>query len=160
MLNAVVLPILTSLVATGLGIFLVWIFNTKRREDKISNEIAGLTNKIEAVETKVDAVETKMDNAFDRIALKFDQEALEKDRLLNAFNAAKTEMEQSNEKAFLKQRELYQNIIEKIHAETAAREEFSRTVETSIGNLEKEVAANRDLITANRDLINRILELV
>ena len=153
MLNAVILPILTSLVATGLGIFLVWIFNTKRREDKISNEIAGLTNKIEAVEAK-------MDNGFDRVALKFDQEALEKDRLLNAFNAAKTEMEQSNEKAFLKQRELYQNIIEKIHAETAAREEFSRTVETSIGNLEKEVAANRDLITANRDLINRILDLV
>ena len=153
MLNAVILPILTSLVATGLGIFLVWIFNTKRREDKISNEIAGLTNKIEAVEAK-------MDNGFDRVALKFDQEALEKDRLLNAFNAAKTEMEQSNEKAFLKQRELYQNIIEKIHAETVAREEFSQTVKTSIGNLEKEVAANRDLITANRDLINRILDLV
>lgn len=132
MWNAVILPILTSLAATGLGIFLVWIFNTKRREDKISNEIAGITNKIEAVEAK-------MDNGFNR-------ENLEKDTLLNAFNSAKTEMEQANESTALKQREFYQNIIERIHAETLAREAFSQTVKTSIDNLEKEVASNSELI--------------
>ena len=140
MLNTVILPILTSLIATGLGILLVWIFNTKRREDKISNEIAGITNKIEAVEAK-------MDNSFDQVALKFDQETLEKDTLLNAFNAAKTEMEQSNEYTALKQREFYQDIIERIHAETLAREAFSQTVKTSIDVIEQAVANNSESIT-------------
>ena len=140
MLNTVILPILTSLIATGLGILLVWIFNTKRREDKISNEIAGITNKIEAVEAK-------MDNSFDQVALKFDQETLEKDALLNAFNAAKTEMEQSNEYTALKQREFYQDIIERIHAETLAREAFSQTVKTSIDVIEQAVANNSESIT-------------
>ena len=140
MLNTVILPILTSLIATGLGILLVWIFNTRRREDKISNEIAGITNKIEAVEAK-------MDNSFDQVALKFDQETLEKDALLNAFNAAKTEMEQSNEYTALKQREFYQDIIERIHAETLAREAFSQTVKTSIDVIEQAVANNSESIT-------------
>lgn len=140
MLNTVILPILTSLIATGLGILLVWIFNTKRREDKISNEIAGITNKIEAVEAK-------MDNSFDQVALKFDQEILEKDALLNAFNAAKTEMEQSNEYTALKQREFYQDIIERIHAETLVREAFSQTVKTSIDIIEQAVANNSESIT-------------
>ncbi len=140
MLNTVILPILTSLIATGLGILLVWIFNTKRREDKISNEIAGITNKIEAVEAK-------MDNSFDQVALKFDQEILEKDALLNAFNAAKIEMEQSNEYTALKQREFYQDIIERIHAETLVREAFSQTVKTSIDVIEQAVANNSESIT-------------
>ena len=65
MWNTVILPILTSLAATGLGILIVWLFNTKRRDDKIANEIARITNKIEAVEAK-------MDNGFNR-------ETLEKD---------------------------------------------------------------------------------
>ena len=139
MWNTVILPILTSLAATGLGILIVWLFNTKRRDDKIANEIARIANKIEAVEAK-------MDNGFNR-------ERLEKDVLLNAFNATKTEMEQANEKAFLKQRELSQDIIERIHLETMAREEFSRIVKTSIDNIEKEVSTNKNLI-------NRILGLL
>ena len=171
MWNTVILPILTSLTATGLGILIVWIFNTKRRDDKIANEIARITNKIEAVETKMDngfnqktneiaritnkieAVETKMDNGFNR-------ETLEKDILLNAFNTAKTEMEQANEKAFLKQRELSQNIIERIHAESIAREEFSQIVKTSIDNLEKEVSNIEKEVSTNKNLINRILGIV
>ena len=139
MWNVVILPILTSLAATGLGILAVWLYNRKRSDDKIANEIARITNKIEAVEEK-------MDNGFNR-------ENLEKDILLNAFNSTKIEMEQANENAFLKQRELYQDIIERIHAETVAREEFSRTFKTSIDNVEKEVSANKDLI-------NRILDLL
>ena len=59
MWNTVILPILTSLTATGLGILIVWLFNTKRRDDKLANEIARITNKIEAVEAK-------MDNGFNR----------------------------------------------------------------------------------------------
>ena len=171
MWNTVILPILTSLTATGLGILIVWIFNTKRRDDKIANEIARITNKIEAVETKMDngfnqktneiaritnkieAVETKMDNGFNR-------ETLEKDTLLNAFNAAKTEMEQANEKAFLKQRELSQNIIERIHAETIAREEFSQIVKTSIDNLEKEVSINKNLINRILGIVENHTELI
>lgn len=153
MWNTVILPILTSLAATGLGILLVWIFNTKRREDKISNEIAGITNKIEAVEAK-------MDNGFNR-------ENLEKNTLLNAFNSAKTEMEQANKDTALKQREFYQDIIERIHIETVARKEFSYSVKTSIDNLEKEVANNSELIAklekevaANKESINRMLNSI
>ena len=146
MWNTVILPILTSLTATGLGIFIVWLFNTKRRDDKIVNEIARITNKIEAVEAK-------MDNGFNR-------ETLEKDLLLNAFNSTKTEMEQANEKAFLKQRELSQDIIERIHAETIAREEFSRIVKTSIDNVEKEVSNNKNLINRILGLLENQAELI
>ena len=146
MWNTVILPILTSLAATGLGILIVWLFNTKRRDDKIANEIARIANKIEAVEAK-------MDNGFNR-------ERLEKDVLLNAFNATKTEMEQANEKAFLKQRELSQNIIERIHAETVEREEFSRIVKTSIDNIEKEVSTNKNLINRTLGLLENHAELI
>lgn len=146
MWNTVILPILTSLTATGLGIFIVWLFNTKRRDDKIINEIARITNKIEAVEAK-------MDNGFNR-------ETLEKDLLLNAFNTTKTEMDQANEKAFLKQRELSQDIIERIHAETIAREEFSRIVKTSIDNVEKEVSNNKNLINRILGLLENHAELI
>ena len=146
MWNTVILPILTSLAATGLGILIVWLFNTKRRDDKIANEIARIANKIEAVEAK-------MDNGFNR-------ERLEKDVLLNAFNATKTEMEQANEKAFLKQRELSQDIIERIHLETMAREEFSRIVKTSIDNIEKEVSTNKNLINRILGLLENHSELI
>ena len=133
MWNAVILPILTSLAATGLGILVVWLYNRKRSADKVANEIAGITNKIEAVEAK-------MDNGFDR-------ETLEKDMLLNAFNTAKTEMEQAIEASDLKQREFYQDIIERIHTESVAREGFSRTVKTSIDVIEQAVANNSESIT-------------
>ena len=133
MWNTVILPILTSLSATGLGILAVWLYNRKRSSDKIANEIAGITNKIEAVEEK-------MDNGFNR-------ENLEKDTLLNAFNSAKTEMEQANESTALKQREFYQDIIERIHVETLASEAFSRTVKTSIDVIEQAVANNSESIT-------------
>ena len=128
MFNAVILPILTSLAATGLGILAVWLYNRKRSDDKIANKIAGITNKIEAVEAK-------MENGFNR-------ETLEKDTLLNAFNTAKTEMEQAIEASDLKQREFYQNIIERIHSESVAREEFSQTVKISIDAMEQAIANN------------------
>ena len=134
MWNTVILPILTSLSATrGFGILTVWLYNRKRSSDKIANEIAGITNKIETVEEK-------MDNGFNR-------ENLEKDTLLNAFNSAKTEMEQANESTALKQREFYQDIIERIHAETLASEAFSRTIKTSIDVIEQAVANNSESIT-------------
>ena len=146
MWNTVILPILTSLAATGLGILIVWLFNTKRRDDKLANEIARITNKIEAVEAK-------MDNGFKR-------ETLEKDILLNAFNSTKIEMEQANEKAFLKQRELSQDIRERIHAETVAREEFTRIVTTSIDNIEKEVSINKNLINRILGILENQAELL
>ena len=133
MWNVVILPILTSLAATGLGILAVWLYNRKRSADKVANEIAGITNKIEAVEAK-------MDNGFDR-------ETLEKDTLLNAFNTAKTEMEQAIEASDLKQREFYQDIIERIHAETLAHGEFRRIVQISIDTMEQAVANNSEAIT-------------
>lgn len=167
MWNAVILPILTSVAATGLGILAVWLYNRKRSADKVANEIAGITNKFEAIEAK-------MDNGFDR-------ESLEKDTLLNAFNTAKTEMEQTIEASDLKQREFYQNIIERIHSESVAREEFSRTVKISIDKIEQAVANNSESIAKlektvvdnsravggaikatsdNQDLINRILNII
>ena len=146
MWNSVILPILTSLAATGLGILAVWLYNRKRSDDKIANEIARITSKIEAVEAK-------MDNGFNR-------ENLEKDTLLNAFNTAKTEMEQANEATALKQREFYQDIIERIHAETVAHEGFSRTVKISIDNVEKEVSTNKDLINRILDLLKSHSELI
>ena len=153
MWNAVILPILTSLAATGLGILAVWLYNRKRSDDKIANEIARITNKIEAVETK-------MDNGFNR-------ENLEKETLLNAFNSAKTEMEQANEAASLKQREFYQDIIERIHNESIDRREFSGSVKVSIAKLEQEVTNNSEAIAKleqevvnNSDLINRIITII
>ena len=140
MWNAVILPILTSLTATGLGILLVWIFNIKKREDKISNEFERISNKFAGITDEITAVKAQMEIGFNR-------ENLEKDTLLNAFNSAKTEMEQTIEASALRQREFYQDIIERIHVETLAREAFSRTVKTSIDVIEQTVADNSESIT-------------
>ena len=149
MFNAVILPILTSLAATGLGILAVWLYNRKRSDDKI----ARITNEIVAVKAQ-------MENGFNR-------ENLEKDALLNAFSSAKTEMEQANEAAALKQREFYQNIIERIHNESIAREEFSRTVKISIDTIQQSVANNSESIgkleqevSKSSNLISRIINIM
>lgn len=54
MWNTTILPIITSLIATGLGIFFVWLFNRKRQSDErvnqimshIMNDISDIRNKI------------------------------------------------------------------------------------------------------------------
>ena len=132
MWNTVILPILTSLVATGLGIFLVSLYNRKRNADKIANEIARIVNEISIVKGE-------MENGFNRVAL-------EKDTVLNAFTSAKTEMEQANQDAALKQREFYLDIVEKIHNETIEHENFRKTVIGTMNKMEKDVSKNSDLI--------------
>ena len=133
MFNSAILPILTSLAATGLGILAVWLYNRKGSNDKIANEIAGITNEMAAVKAQ-------MENGFNR-------ESLEKDTLLNAFSSAEKEMQRANGAAALKQREFYQDIIERIHSESVAHGEFSRTVKISIDTIEQAVANNSESIT-------------
>ena len=53
MLNTVILPIITSMTATGLGILLVWIFNRKRQSDERANQITRIMNEISDVRNKV-----------------------------------------------------------------------------------------------------------
>lgn len=132
MWNIVILPILTSLAATGLGIFLVWLYNRKRNADQIANEIARIINEISIVKGE-------MENGFNRVAL-------EKDTVLNAFTLAKTEMEQANQDAALKQREFYLDIVEKIHNETVEHENFRKTVIGAMNKMEQDVSKNSDLI--------------
>lgn len=137
MWNTVILPILTSLAATGLGIFFVWLYNRKRTADKISNEITRIINQNEKINGQ-------MENGFERVAL-------EKDTILNAFNSAKTEMEQANKNMALKQREFHQDIIEKIQNEAVAHDEFRESVKNLMTNM-------GDNISKNSDLIERIVD--
>ena len=132
MWNIVVLPILTSLAATGLGIFAVWLYNRKRTADRLANEIASIINQIEKINGQ-------MENGFERVAL-------EKDTVLNAFNSAKTEMEQANKDTALKQREFHQDIIEKIQNEAVADDEFRESVKTLMTKMGENVSKNSDLI--------------
>ncbi len=132
MWNSVILPILTSLAATGLGIFAVWLYNRKRTADRLANEIANIINQIEKINGQ-------MENGFERVAL-------EKDTVLNAFNSAKTEMEQANKDTALKQREFHQDIIEKIRNETVAHDEFRESVKTLMTKMGENVSKNSDLI--------------
>ena len=62
MWNTTILPILTSLIATGLGIFLVWLFNRKRQYDERANQITHILNEI-------NDIKNKMANFFERLAL-------------------------------------------------------------------------------------------
>lgn len=128
-----ILSILASILATGIGAAGVWLYNYKKQSDADANQIDRITNDISAVKDQ-------MTNGFERIAL-------EKEAVLNAFNTAKIEMEQTIDASNLKQREFYQDIIERIHAETLAREAFSRTVKTSIDTVEQAVANNSESIT-------------
>ena len=132
MWNSVILPILTSLAATGLGIFAVWLYNRKRTADRLANEIASIINQIENINGQ-------METGFERVAL-------EKDTVLNVFNSAKTEMEQANKDTALKQREFYLEIVEKIQTETVAHDEFRDSVKTLMTNMGETIAKNSDLI--------------
>ena len=132
MWNTVILPILTSLAATGLGIFAVWLYNRKRTADRLANEIASIINHIEKVNAQ-------MENGFERVAL-------EKETVLNAFNSAKTEMEQANKDTALKQREFFLEIVEKIQNETVAHDEFRETVLKLITKMTENISKNADLI--------------
>ena len=53
MWNTMVLPIITSLIATGLGIFLVWLFDRKRRSDERANQMAHILNEINDIRNKI-----------------------------------------------------------------------------------------------------------
>ena len=132
MWNSVILPILTSLAATGLGIFIVWLYNRKRTADRLASEITSIINQIEKINGQ-------MENGFERVAL-------EKDEVLNAFNSARTEMEQATKDMALKQRVFHQDIIEKIQNEAVAHDEFRKSVKNLITNMEDNIAKNSDLI--------------
>ena len=147
MWNSMILPIPTSLIATGLGIFAVSLYSRKRSTDKVAKAIDSLTNQITVVEGQ-------MKNGFDRVAL-------EKDAVLNAFASAKTEMEQTNQAAALKQRESYQDIIQKLqelHHETAELENFRQTIIESIGSMEEDVSKNSNLIEAILEILRGNVE--
>ena len=122
----------TSLAATGLGIFAVWLYNRKRTADRLANEIASIINHIEKVNGQ-------MENGFERVAL-------EKETVLNAFNSAKTEMEQANKDTALKQREFFLEIVEKIQNETVVHDEFRETVLKLITKMTENISKNADLI--------------
>ena len=139
MWNSVILPILTSLAATGLGIFAVWLYNRKRTADRLANEINSIINQTQKINGQ-------MENGFERVALDFERVTLEKDAVLNAFNLAKTETEQANKDIALKQREFHQDIIEKIQKEAVAHEEFRESVKNLITNMENNISKNSDLI--------------
>ena len=53
MWNTMILPILTSLIATGLGIFLVWLFNRKKQSDESANQITRILNDIDDIRNKI-----------------------------------------------------------------------------------------------------------
>ena len=53
MWNTVILPIITSLIATGLGISLVWLFDRKRRSDERTNQMFHILNEINDIRNKI-----------------------------------------------------------------------------------------------------------
>lgn len=53
MWNTTILPILTSLIATGLGIFFVWLFNRKRQSDERANQMSHILNEINDIRNKI-----------------------------------------------------------------------------------------------------------
>ena len=53
MWNTVILPIITSLIATGLGISLVWLFDRKRRSDERANQMSHILNEINDIRNKI-----------------------------------------------------------------------------------------------------------
>ena len=149
-----IFPIIASLIATALGSLATLLYNRKRSADKVANAIDSLTNQITAVEGE-------MKNGFERVALEFERAALEKDTVLNAFTSAKTEMEQTNQAAALKQGKSYQDIIQKLqelHHETVELENFKQTIIESIGNMEQDVSKNSNLIETTLDILRGNVE--
>lgn len=147
MWKSIIIPILTSLIATGIGGLVAWLYSRKRSTDKVANAIDSLTNQITVVEGQ-------MKNGFDRVAV-------EKDAVLNAFTSAKTEMEQTNQAAALKQRESYQDIIQKLqelHHETVELETFRQTIIESIGKMEQDVSKNSNLIETILEILRGNVE--
>ena len=142
MWNTVILPILTSLAATGLGIFLVWFYNRKRTSDRTANEITRIINEISGVKGQ-------MENGFERITL-------EKDAVLSAFDSTKKEFEQANKDAVLNQKEFYQLIIDRLQAETQKHEDLRVRVDQNIIETQKQMNTNINMIRSATNMIKEL----
>ena len=142
MWNAVILPIFTSVTATGLGILAVWLYNRKRNDDKITNEITRIINEISGVKGQ-------MENGFERITL-------EKEAVLIAFDSTKKEFEQANKDAVLNQKEFYQLIVDRLQAETQKHEDLRVRVDQNIIETQKQMNTNINMIRSATNMIKEL----
>ena len=142
MWNAVILPIFTSVTATGLGILAVWLYNRKRNDDKITNEITRIINEISGIKGQ-------MENGFERITL-------EKEAVLIAFDSTKKEFEQANKDAVLNQKEFYQLIVDRLQAETQKHEDLRVRVDQNIIETQKQMNTNINMIRSATNMIKEL----
>ena len=84
-----ILPILTSLIATGLGIFTVWLFNRKRQNDERTNQIFHIMNEISDIKNK-------MANGLERSVLETEKNEKFRDDVRYEVHKMKEDIEKMN----------------------------------------------------------------
>ena len=80
-MNDILVPIITSLIATGIGALAGWILNQRRHINKINNDIESLSNGVENINGKMANRFDEMANRFDKMTNRFDQVDFEFSRL-------------------------------------------------------------------------------
>lgn len=90
MWNTMILPIITSLIATGLGIFSVWLFNRKRQFDERNNQISHIMNEISDIKNK-------MANGLERTVLETEKNEKFRDDVKDEVHKIKEDVVKINE---------------------------------------------------------------
>ena len=150
--STVILPIITSLAATGLVILAVWLFDRKRREDAHANQISYILNEISDVKNKMENVlahiflETAKNEKF-RDDIKEDLQTLREEfgtlqvdlqTLREEFGTLQVDL-QTLQVGFHTLREEVKDDIRKINEQVSENR-------TMIAQLQEQVSENRDMI--------------
>ena len=92
-LVGVLVGIFSSLVATGISILGMWLYNRKRRSDAVANEIEGLKNEVNTLRGRMDNNFENVNNRFDKVSIDREFLFLEVKKLTNKQEGLKKEVE-------------------------------------------------------------------
>ncbi len=166
MWNTMILPIPTSLIATGLGILSVWIFNRKRQSDERANQITHILNEINDIRNKIanslerSELETAKNEKFrddvtERLELETAKNEKFRDDVTEEIHAIREEVRNINERVSENRASIEKNraLIEKIDVQVSENRAL-------IEKINVQVSENRDLIQGTIDVVGELQSVV
>ena len=160
--NTMILPILTSLTATGLGIFMVWLFNRKRQSDERVNQIAHILNEINDIRNKIA-------NSLERSELETAKNEKFRDDVKEEIHAIREDVRNINEQVSENRASIEKNrvSIEKNRASIEKNKALIEKIDIQVSEnralIEKiniQVSENRDLIQGTIDVVGELQSVV
>ena len=151
MWNTMILPILTSLIATGLGILSVWIFNRKRQSDERANQITHILNEINDIRNKIA-------NSLERSELETAKNEKFRDDIKEEIHAIREDVRNINERVsenrtFIKKIDVQVSenraLIEKVNVQVSESRDLIQGTIDVVGELQSVVGDLKDIVQGN-----------